>query len=210
MTRMECAREDHRVPHPSAEAGALRVRSTPLLFLHFSILNAPSTHKCLGPRRPRRSCALVTGTALANPRAMSDVDKQLAHVIQQGYVIRRGADPPIWKLFYTWCLTHAQPYVYIDLLRTTNGDKGAKVTIDLFTTTPTGRDGDRFTPEALAEAKHLLARYPRVTGCTSPTPDRIASITIRATGIAVEQADELAQALLALYRRMKETNARTH
>ncbi len=140
---------------------------------------------------------------------MNDAGKQLAHVIQQGYVIRHPGEATIWKLFYAWCLTHAQPYVYIDAPKAQKGEKAAKVTIDLFTTRAANHAGTRFTPEALAEAKQLLATYPRVTASSCPRPPTLTPITIQHVGLSVDHAEELAQALLALYRRMKETNART-
>ncbi len=148
------------------------------------------------------------GTLLADgARVMDDLSASIAEAIQRGYVIRRRGDGLAWKLYHAWCVRHAQPFVYIDLPKFHKGQTGASVTIDLFTTRTANRTVTRFTP--VAEAEQLLATYPRVTDSSCPRPPTLTPITIQRVGLSVEHAEELAQALLALYRRMKETNART-
>ncbi len=45
---------------------------------------------------------------------MKHVTPQLQHVIDRGYVIKGPGGDMSWKDFYTWCVAHAQPFVYVD------------------------------------------------------------------------------------------------
>lgn len=133
---------------------------------------------------------------MADPRIL------LAQATQQGYVVIHSGESLVWRYFYAWCLAHARPYVYVDLRRTVRYN-GAVVAIDLFTTSDEGRGGDRFPPPVLVEAEQVLATYPTVKPPQSPMRPRVSPISIWQAGVPVDQAEALAQELLALYRRMK-------
>ncbi len=137
---------------------------------------------------------------------MQDLPKLLYEATRRGYVVQRPSVPLLSKTFHTWCVTQKRPYVYVDLRRT-DKYKGAVVAIDLFTTTNDEPGGDRFTPAVLAEARHLLASYPSVNRAMPLNLPRISPLSIRQAGVPIERAEELAQALLALYRRMKAVDA---
>jgi hypothetical protein len=121
----------------------------------------------------------------------------LREAISCGYFVRRPGHSDVFRAFRDWCAAHGQPVVYIDYTRKKGQGAYVAVSIDLFSTS------ERFTPVALDEARHVLDAYPlvmrtRIAGMVTLSP-----LAIRHSQVPFDRAETLAQALLALYHRMK-------
>jgi hypothetical protein len=123
----------------------------------------------------------------------------LREATHRGYLIERPGQSVVFRAFHDWCVARGQPVVYIDRTRTKGQGAYVAVGIDVFAT------GERFRPVVLDEARQLLDDYPlmmrtRIAGMVTLSP-----LAIRHSQVPVDQAEDLALTLLALYRRMKET-----
>lgn len=79
--------------------------------------------------------------------------------------------------------------------------------MSLYSTANRAGQAVRFTPGALAAATDLLLSFPPVTPHRSSRILSISPLSIRHASVPPDRADELAAALLALYRRMKDMDA---
>lgn len=147
---------------------------------------------------------MCTHKKIGTTMTMLQPPTTLDQAITLGYIVRDSTSGKAWRAFHRWCGQHHQPFGFIELPTAWQQRRGAIVAMHLVIT---GTDASRlrFSSEVLAEARDLLVHYPAV-GDRGRSVIRSASpLCIQHRSVFPDQAGHLAQALLALYRRGKET-----
>jgi hypothetical protein len=134
---------------------------------------------------------------------MMQQPRVLADSIEHGYIVGDASSTKERRAFHTWCVKQHQPFAFVELPSAWKQRRGAIVVIDLFTTGTTLETRMRFTVNAMAEARALLARYPRYVINNNVAVPSVTPLCIQHQCVDASVADQLARELLALYRRMR-------